>query len=68
VYIRLLNKGYSLLLQKQPGKTVDDLRIDLSFKKPINGHEPANLSAVKQGSRVYWRGYQEGDQFYEVTF
>jgi hypothetical protein len=68
VYARLVSRGYDLLLQKQPGKRVDDLRVDLSFREPVVGHQPANLSAVRQGGRVFWRGYQEGDQFYEVTF
>lgn len=68
LYDKLKNNGYRLSLQKQPGSSVSEARIDLSFKRPIKEYQPVNLEASLLGSRVVWRSSLDYDRNYLIRF
>ena len=64
-----LNNNYGLYIQKQPGKELDSLTVDLSWKNVIKSYSPASLSMQKIGpKRVKWEGDLNIDRSFEVRF
>jgi hypothetical protein len=65
----MLNNNYGLYIQKQPGKELDNLSVDLNFKNGIKSYSPANLSMKKINStRMKWLGDLGIDRSFEIKF
>lgn len=65
----ILNNNYSLYIQKQPGKKLDNLTVDLSFKNGIKSYNPASLSMMRAGpTGLKWQGDLNIDRNFEVKF
>jgi hypothetical protein len=63
------NNNYSLYIQKQPGKELDNLSVDLSFKNGIKSYSPASLSMKKiNPTRMKWSGDLGIDRDFEIKF
>ncbi|MFA5359440.1 MAG: DUF4012 domain-containing protein [Patescibacteria group bacterium] len=63
------NNNYSLYIQKQPGKELDNLSVDLSFKNGIKSYSPASLSMKKiNPTRMKWSGDLGIDRSFEIRF
>lgn len=64
-----LNNNYGLYIQKQPGKELDNLSVDLNFKNGIKSYSPTSLSMQKISPiRVKWQGDLNIDRSFEVKF
>ncbi|MBI2458948.1 MAG: DUF4012 domain-containing protein [Parcubacteria group bacterium] len=64
-----LNNNYNLYIQKQPGKELANLTVDLSFANVIKSYSPANLSTQKLGPvRIKWEGDLNIDRSFEIRF
>jgi len=65
----MLNNNYGLYIQKQPGKELDNLSVDLSFKNGIKSYSPASLSMKKINSTtIKWEGDLGIDRSFEIRF
>ena len=65
----MLNNNYSLYIQKQPGKELNYLSVDLSFKNGIKSYSPTSLSARKvEPARLKWEGDLNIDRSFYVNF
>jgi len=63
------NNNYSLYIQKQPGKELDNLSVDLSFKNGIKSYSPASLSMKKiNPTTIKWEGDLNIDRDFEIKF
>ncbi len=64
-----LNNSYGLYIQKQPGKELNYISVDLNFANSIKSYSPANLSTQKIGSgRLKWKGDLSIDRNFEIKF
>ena len=64
-----LNDNYGLYVQKQPGKELNYLSVDLSFKNSIKSYSPASLSMQKIGlNKIKWEGDLTIDRNFEIKF
>lgn len=62
-------KSYSLYLQKQPGKEINQVKVDLSFDNDIKSYSPNSLSTQKVGpAELKWEGDLSIDRDFEVRF
>jgi len=60
---------YELLIQKQPGSRVSNLKVDLNFKNKIELYKPAIFYAYLLGDRrVRWDTGLEADRQFSVNF
>ncbi|MDD4271942.1 MAG: hypothetical protein PHF50_04030, partial [Patescibacteria group bacterium] len=65
----MLNNSYGLYIQKQPGKELDNLSVDLSFKNGIKSYSPTDLSLKKiSPAGVKWEGDLNIDRNFEIKF
>ena len=65
----MLNNNYGLYIQKQPGKELKYLSVDLSFKNGIKSYNPASLYMKKISPfNVKWEGDLNIDRSFEVKF
>lgn len=65
----MLNNNYGLYIQKQPGKELDYLSVDLSFQNGIKSYSPSSLSMRRVGStKIKWEGDLNIDRSFEVKF
>jgi len=65
----MLNNSYGLYIQKQPGKELSYLSVDLSFQNGIKSYSPANLYMQKVSpDRVKWEGDLNIDRNFGVKF
>ncbi len=65
----MLNNNYGLYIQKQPGKELNYLSVDLSFQNGIKSYSPNSLSMQKIGlNKVKWEGDLGTDRSFEVRF
>ena len=65
----MLNNNYGLYIQKQPGKELNNLSVDLSFKNSIKSYSPNGLSMQKLSSaRIKWGGDLDIDRSFEIRF
>jgi len=65
----MLNNNYGLYIQKQPGKELNYLSIDLSFKNGIKSYSPVSLYMQKISPvRVKWQGDLNIDRSFNVNF
>ena len=63
------NNNYGLYIQKQPGKELNYLSVDLSFKNGIKSYSPASLYMQKVNpARVKWEGDLNIDRSFEIRF
>jgi len=61
--------NYELYIQKQPGKELGRLAVDLSFQNDIKSYSPSNLSMQKVSpGRLRWEGDLGIDRSFEVNF
>lgn len=64
-----LNNNYGLYIQKQPGKELERLSVDLSWQNIIKSYSPTSLSTQKIGpKRVKWQGNLSIDRSFNVNF
>lgn len=64
-----LNDSYGLYIQKQPGKELERLSVDLSWRNIIKSYSPASLSMQKISPvRVKWEGDLSLDRSFEIKF
>ncbi|MFA6306836.1 MAG: DUF4012 domain-containing protein [Patescibacteria group bacterium] len=64
-----LNNNYGLYIQKQPGKELDNLTVDLNFKNSIKSYSPASLYMRKVSpASIKWEGDLNIDRSFEVKF
>lgn len=64
-----LNNNYGLYIQKQPGKELDNLTVDLSWQNIVKSYSPASLSMQKISPvRVKWEGDLNIDRSFNVNF
>ena len=62
-------KNYELYLQKQPGKEINDLRVDFNFISDIKSYNPASLSIKKVSpERIKWEGDLNIDRSFRIEF
>ncbi len=60
---------YSLYIQKQPGKNLEALMVDLSFLNDIKSYSPTNTSTQRFGAnRLKWEGDLNIDRSFEIKF
>ncbi|MEI6596711.1 MAG: DUF4012 domain-containing protein [bacterium] len=65
----MLNNNYGLYIQKQPGKELEYLSVDLNFKNGIKSYSPASLSMQRvSSSRIKWEGDLSIDRSFNVNF
>ncbi|MDP2736556.1 MAG: DUF4012 domain-containing protein [bacterium] len=65
----MLNSNYGLYIQKQPGKELNYLSVDLSFKNGIKSYSPASLYMLKTGpTKLRWEGDLNIDRSFNVNF
>jgi len=65
----MLNNNYGLYIQKQPGKELGYLSVDLNFKNGIKSYSPASLYMQKiSPARVKWQGDLNIDRSFNVRF
>ncbi|MBU0722207.1 DUF4012 domain-containing protein [Patescibacteria group bacterium] len=65
----MLNNNYGLYIQKQPGKELNDLLVDLSFKNGIKSYNPVSLYTRKINSRrIQWQGDLSMDRSFQINF
>ncbi len=65
----IFNNSYGLYMQKQPGKELENLSVDLSFKNVIKSYSPASLYMLKSGpAELKWKGDLEIDRSFNVNF
>jgi len=62
-----LSKNYELYLQKQPGREIDDVKVDLSFVNDIKSYSPASLIKPTP-NRLHWSGDLNVDRNFNVSF
>lgn len=61
--------NYGLYIQKQPGKELGYLSVDLSFQNGIKSYSPSSLSMQRVGlNRIKWEGDLDIDRSFEVNF
>jgi hypothetical protein len=61
--------NYRLIIQKQPGKQVNKLDVDLSFKNEIKSYSPANFySEASDKKSLQSSGDLRIDRSYFVNF
>lgn len=66
---QLMNGKYSLYMQKQPGKNIDNLDIDLKFIDNIKSYSPTGFYVNKIGNNgINWQSNLNKDQELEVNF
>ncbi len=61
-------KKYQLTIQKQPGSTVNDLRVNLNFVKSIRAFDPQSLHATLANNQITWRDNLDLDKNFSVSF
>ncbi|MFH1582746.1 MAG: DUF4012 domain-containing protein [Candidatus Falkowbacteria bacterium] len=65
----MLNNNYGLYIQKQPGKELGYLSVDLNFENGIKSYSPASLYMQKiSPTSVKWKGDLNIDRSFEVKF
>jgi hypothetical protein len=65
----LKNGKYSLYAQKQPGKKIDSLIVDLNFQNDIRLYHPSGLYTEKlTNQRVKWDNGFKTDRVFRVNF
>jgi len=63
------NNNYSFYLQKQPGKDLNQAKVDLSFLNKIKSYNPASLSMMKISPKeIKWEGDLSIDRSFEIQF
>ncbi|MDO8592324.1 MAG: DUF4012 domain-containing protein [bacterium] len=61
--------GYSLYLQKQAGKEIGQVKVDLNFAHDIKSYSPNSLSMQKiSPDRLRWEGDLGIDRSFEIKF
>jgi hypothetical protein len=58
-------ENYSLYLQKQPGKKVKNVKVDLTTLSAIKSYEPV-IGAIVNSNNIVWNSDLETDK--EFTF
>ncbi|OGF25525.1 hypothetical protein A2331_01505 [Candidatus Falkowbacteria bacterium RIFOXYB2_FULL_34_18] len=65
----LKNKGdYSLYIQKQPGKKIDKLTVDLSFLDSIKLYEPTGFFVDFDNNHIKWEKTLKTDSEFLINF
>lgn len=59
--------NYQLMMQKQPGKIVDPLTVNLSFAKGISGFSPTGFYVQNENGFISWKDNFETDRNYSVN-
>ncbi len=63
------SKNYSLYMQKQPGKEVNEMAVDLNFANTIKSYSPASLSTQRiSPTKIKWEGDLNIDRSFKIEF
>lgn len=62
------NGPYRLYVQKQAGKYVSPLNIEMNFRKPVGFYQPAGFYAARDGNQASWETDLGADREFEVDF
>lgn len=63
---RLNKDGYELYMQKQPGRDMHEMTIDLSLSDEVKSYSPSGFFANKNGNRVVWQTDLKMDKVFKV--
>lgn len=65
----LKSRGYSLVVQKQPGSQVSEVAVDLSFANGIKSYSPVGFSVdFFLGNRLGWTTDGTLDRYFNLSF
>lgn len=64
----LKKNSYTLLMQKQPGKIINPLFVNLNFRRNIDGFAPIGFNAIKEDRSINWKSAFETDKYYRINF
>lgn len=65
----LAERSYSLFIQKQPGKRVEELTVDLIFNNKLKSYKPTGFFVEKSNDKqIIWKTNMETDKIFIAEF